>query len=131
MLSFEDAVIPKPSGIDTLVENFNTCQAGYNDLSQTDKEFFYWVNYSRQNPKRFYDSVVLPIIKIYPQLKGDNLQSLKNDLYTKMTLPLFSLNPILSKMAFSHSIDITSNNFSPSHSSSTVKLFKTVLKPLI
>ena len=124
MLSFQDAIIPKPKDIDTSVLNFNTKQPEFEKLSSVDKEFYYWVNYSRRNPNRFYDSVILPIVKVYPQLKGENLTSLKNDLGSKSFLPLLSLNLALEKMATEHSIDITSNNYSPSHNSSNGETFQ-------
>lgn len=119
MLSFENAAIPKPEAIDSFVENFNNSQPAINELNSNDKPFYYWVNYSRHNPRRFYDSVILPIVKIYPQLEGQDLESLKKDLYSDSSLPLLSLNSILIKMAKDHSVDITSNNFSPSHNSSS------------
>lgn len=123
MLSFQQANIPKPLLIDSEVNYFNVNQHEFNSLSSSDKEFFYWVNYSRKNPKRFYDSVILPIINVYPQLKGPNLISLKIDLYASSVLPLLSLNSILNNLAQQHANDITSKNLPPSHNSSNGRTF--------
>ncbi len=130
MLSFKEATIPKPSTVDTSVQNFNQSQLTFKKLSSTDQEFYYWVNYSRKNPKRFYDSVVLPIVNVYPQLRGQNLATLKIDLFSTSNLPLLSLNPALINLAKEHSVDITSNNASPSHTSSKGETFENRFKAL-
>ena len=118
MMTFQEATLPKPFVVDTLVEHFNSKQPGFSQLSISDKQFYYWVNYSRKNPKRFFDSVITPVAKLYPQLVGANLTSLKNDLFSSPVLPLLTLNILLIKMASEHAIDITSRNLSPSHNSS-------------
>lgn len=117
MLSFEEKIIPKPFLIDSKVFTFCSEQKNYKKLNFEEKEFYYWVNYSRNNPKLFFDSVILPIIKIYPQLQGDNLLSLKKDFSNINTLPLLVLNFTLTEMAKKHALDITSHNAIPSHNS--------------
>ena len=41
-------------------------------LNPTQKEWFYWTNYSRADPRRFWDSIVQPLLKEYPNLKNYN-----------------------------------------------------------
>src|ERR1044072_6257584 len=76
MLMFKDAEINKPKTINLKVKEWNETQPSFKYLSTKEKEFYYWVNYSRINPATFFDSVVTPIVKTYPQLKGNNLKTL-------------------------------------------------------
>jgi hypothetical protein len=122
-LMFKDVPIPHPKLIDTQVEQWNQSQPESKNLSTEEKQFYYWVNYSRNNPARFFDSVVLPIINVYPQLKGNNLKSLEADLRNLNSLPLLNLNNSLNQMAAAHSIDITKHNSPPSHSSTNGEKF--------
>ena len=123
MLMFKDAIIPHPRTVDDLVKKWNTQQEDYAKLSNREKEFFYWVNYSRLDPRRFFDSVVNTIVSIYPQLKGSNLESLRKDLSEVETLPLLALNKVLSRMAKDHALDIASHEAKPSHNSTSGESF--------
>ncbi|HEX5150320.1 MAG TPA: CAP domain-containing protein [Parafilimonas sp.] len=110
-----DTKIPGPQKTDKLVLEWNEKQLAEKTNSVQEQEFLYWVNYSRKNPSAFYDNAVTEIIKVYPQLKGKNLESLETDLKNSASLPMFEVNESLNKMAQSHSKDITSNNATPSH----------------
>ena len=110
-----DTKIPEPEKTDKQVLEWNRNQFVGKNNSTSEQEFLYWVNYSRKNPAEFYDDAIKEIIKVYPQLKGKNLESLETDLKNSASLPMFALNDNLTKMAQSHSRDITSNNASPSH----------------
>ena len=123
MLMFKDLPIPHPKAINQNVVKWNEEQQEYSRLSEREAQFYYWVNYSRNDPATFFDSAVMPIVGIYPQLKGQYLASLKSDLQTSMALPLLSLNADLIKMATSHAKDITNNNATPSHSSTNGQTF--------
>jgi Cysteine-rich secretory protein family len=116
-LMFKEAEIPKPKNIEQTVLKWNQSQVGFVNLSEKEQQVYYWVNYSRDNPATFFDSVVKPMVEVYPQLKGKNYESLESDLKSAQKLPLFSLNEDLAKMAAFHAIDITSHNASPSHNS--------------
>lgn len=116
-MSFEERPLPNLNLIDTAVSNFCFQQPDYQKLNKDEEKFYYWVNYSRKNPKKFYDSVILAMVKIYPQLQGSYLNSLKTDLLSFNSLPLLRLNPTLRIMAKEHSEEITSNDASPSHNS--------------
>jgi hypothetical protein len=110
-----DTKIPEPEKTDEQVLEWNKSQLVGKNNSPQEQEFLYWVNYSRKNPSEFYENAIKGIIKIYPQLKGKNLESLETDLKNSASLPMFTLNDNLNLMAQSHSRDITSNNASPSH----------------
>ncbi|MBS1744890.1 MAG: CAP domain-containing protein [Bacteroidetes bacterium] len=115
-LLFSDTTLPKPP-INEKIKSWNEHQPNFNKLKQKAKDFYYWVNFSRANPSKFYKEVVLPIVNIYPQLKGNNLNSLVIDLQNTGNLPLLSLSDTLIKMSQAHAIDITEHNSKPSHNS--------------
>lgn len=122
-VQLEAKPVPKPTKLDTAVANWNARQPGYNTLNQQAKDFFYWTNYSRANPKRFWDSVVAPALKTFPNLQGSYTQSLKADLYASPGLPLFKLNPILLKTSQAHASDIGLKQAPPGHISTNGESF--------
>jgi uncharacterized protein YkwD len=120
---FREAEIPRPAKVEETVVEWNEGQVGYKSLSSEEQQFYYWVNYSRQNPSRFFDSVIMPISQVYPQLKGKNMESLETDLKNSPSLSLLSLNDALIKMSASHAADITSTDAKPSHNSTDGETF--------
>jgi hypothetical protein len=123
VLFFKEAEIPKPTEMEKTIAKWNESQVGYKSLSSKEQQFYYWVNYSRQNPGQFFDSVIKPILQVYPQLKGKNLESLESDLKNSPPLPLFSLSDTLNRMAVFHAADITSKDAKPSHNSTNGETF--------
>lgn len=122
MLLFKDAALPTPN-IDPKVKSWGEGQPNFHKLSPTEQDFYYWVNYSRANPRRFLDSVVMPITELYPQLKGEYLESLRKDLLATDSLPLLVLNSALTQLAKNHAIDITAHDAEPSHTSTNGETF--------
>ena len=114
----KDKTVPLPTTVDSAVILWNSQQPGYSKLSEPVKEWYYWTNYARKNPELFWDSAAAPIIKAFPELLGKYSASLKEELYKRAPLPLFSLNPILIRTAQSHATDIAISNSKPSHNSS-------------
>lgn len=113
-----------PTTWDDSVVDFNKNQKGYSRLTNREKEYYYWINYSRRNPKRFWDSICVPIIKRQPALKNSKYAaSLKSDLYKTESLPLFRLNDTLITTAANHAKDIAKNHKSISHNSSNGTTF--------
>ncbi len=107
--------VPSPAIRDTVVDHWNLSQPKYETLPGQAKDFLYWVNYSRRNPKRFWDSIVSPILRVFPSLADSEAISLKADLFQTDPLPMFALNEILLQTAQLHASDIVNNNASPSH----------------
>ncbi|MFT4154158.1 CAP domain-containing protein [Parafilimonas sp.] len=122
-LMFPQTEIPKPQMNDQTILQWNENQPGYSSLSRLEKEFLYWVNYSRKNPRSFFENAIMPIVKIYPQLRGSNLNSLENDLKGSPSLTLLQLNPVLVRMSEFHARDITVSNANPSHNSTNGESF--------
>lgn len=102
---------------DKSVEEFNRISLEKHSLSSYQNEWFYWTNYSRTNPRRFWDSVIAPLIKVYPELEDSYSKSLKKDLYSIKSLPKLRPNRALLDMAQSHANALGSKKANPSHSS--------------
>lgn len=102
---------------DTSITVFNEEQKGYKKLNEMQKEFYYFTNYSRKNPKKFWDSVVAKVIAEFPEFKSSYSESLKKDLYASRPLPLLFLNDTLIQMATWLANDNMKSG-SPGHTSS-------------
>jgi hypothetical protein len=116
-MTFEEKALPNFNVENEAVLNFCKNQTSYKYLDEAGKEFYYLVNYSRSNPREFLEKVIMPIVSLYPQLKGDYFASLKADLLKTDSLPLLKLNDALIQMAENHSRDITFHSDKPSHTS--------------
>jgi len=112
-----------PTIIDFLNKN-----PGYNSLNPTLKEWFYWTNYSRNNPIGFWDSVVSPILKIYPDFKNSYTHSLEKDLNNTAPLPLVKPNLKLLNTSLSLAKELAAQNASPSHTSPSGATFPDRMK---
>lgn len=80
--------------------------SGFETLSDEQEEWFYWTNLSRQKPKFFFDSVIQPILKLYPKLESNYTKSLKIDLYALQHLALVIPNSKLLTLAQGHADDL-------------------------
>jgi uncharacterized protein YkwD len=77
------------------------------NLGSTIGEWFYWTNYSRHSPKAFWDSVVAPILQVYPQFNTSYATSLKKELYKNKRLPMLKPNQTLIRLAQAHANDLS------------------------
>ena len=109
--------VPKPITRDTATDNWNIAQPEYRNLTAGAKDVLYWTNYCRRQPMKFWDSVVVPILKAFPNLEGPESQSLKAAFQSTGSLPMFSLNTQLIKTAQNHAYDICKKPSPPSHTS--------------
>lgn len=96
----------------------------YKLLNAEEKEWVYWTNYSRLQPRAFWDSVVSPILKTYPNLVSGYSNSLKQDLYKGASLPILYPNKQLLNLAGSHAADLAKKHSSPSHTSTNGNSFQ-------
>jgi hypothetical protein len=116
MIELEVRPIPEPH-IDSVVENWNRSQPGYDKLPLQAKKLLYWTNYSRNNPKKFWDSAMVPLLAIFPPMNKQEAQSLKTDLLRAGSLPMFKLNDALINTAQLHASDIGNKKAALSHTS--------------
>ncbi len=109
--------VPKPVSRDTIADNWNLRLPAYHTLSDKAKDVLYWTNYCRNNPQKFWDTVMAPILAAFPKLQGPEAISLKADLLAAGKLPMFVLNDALLKTAQAHAADISRKPSPPSHTS--------------
>jgi hypothetical protein len=110
----------KDASLEAYVNKFPEAES----LTPDQKNWFYWTNYSRSNPARFWDSVVLPLIKIYPQFQNSNSVSLKKDLYNCKPLPLLKPNRTLATLAQQQASALADMKSAPSHTSPDGQTFQ-------
>lgn len=97
-------------------------------LSKLQREWFYWTNYSRENPRRFWDSVVFPLLKSFPALDNSYSQSLKKDLYKVQSLPFVKPNASLALVSGKLAKELASKKAAPSHTSPSGSTFEDRMK---
>lgn len=110
------------------VESYLSQFLEFKTSSREQKEWFYWTNYSRSNPRKFWDSIIVPIMEIYPSLKSSNANSLRKELYNSPPLPFFKPNSALINTAQQYSEDLSKNHSTPSHTSPTGVTFEDRMK---
>lgn len=97
-------------------------------LSSGEKEFFYWVNYMRMNPSRFYTECVVPFLKQFPEANGKEAKSLEKDLHASAKLSLLSFSLAASDAAKLHCADLALKQNGIGHNSSDGKNFSTRMR---
>ena len=102
----------------------------FSSLNSTQREWFYWTNYSRTNPRQFWDSVVEPILKVYPNFRNSYTASLKKDLYSAPSLPFVKPNDNLAHTAQSLAGSLASKHALPSHTSPSGETFENRMKSI-
>jgi len=121
-------VIPGRPSKDLSVELILQKDSGYRVLGPEEKEWFYWTNYSRSNPKRFWDSAVSPILAIFPTLVSPYTASLKTDLFNSNSISLLKTNDKLLRTSYTHASELASKSASPSHTSPSGSSFSDRMK---
>ena len=128
MIELEERTIPEPKTRDLVVDQWNQLQPGFDKLPVQAQEQLYWTNYARNNPQKFWDSVVTPVLTIFPPLNNSEARGLKADLLKAGKLSMFSLNDILIKTAQAHASDIAYKKAPLSHNSTNGMDFGTRMK---
>lgn len=100
------------------------------EMTKLTQDWFYWTNYSRAEPRKFYDSVVAPLLVAMPILKGPNATSLKKELYQSPALPMLRPNSDLKKVAEHFADEMTKRNASPSHNSPSGSTFQSRMESI-
>jgi len=109
---------------DTTIERVLNTHAAFLNLSPEEKAVVYWVNYARQNPKVFSNTILLPFLEQFPEAKSSYTRSLLSDLSTRSSLPALAPVKKLNDAAESHAKDLGLNQHSISHQSSKGESFK-------
>lgn len=110
--------------IDQKLLSFIESQPSYGSLAPKGKEFYYWTNFARANPKYFWDSIASAYLNYFPELKRSKYAySLKAALVTTKPLPYLKLNSTLISTAQGHADDICLNNGVFGHTSTDGRTF--------
>ena len=109
--------------IDANVGKYIERELSSSGLSKEEREFFYWVNYMRNNPALFYTNCVVPFLKQFPEANGKEAKSLEKDLRASSRLPLFSYSSAATDAAKIHCADLALKQSNIGHISSDGKNF--------
>lgn len=93
-------------------------------LSSEQKDWFYWTNLLRQKPRFFYDSIIQPVLNVYPSIESEYSKSLKKELYASPSLPVIVPNSKLTSLSQGHADDLARYKKSPSHNSTNGQSFQ-------
>ncbi len=101
------------------LELLNQLEKSPNYLSSSDleKDFIYWTNFARLNPKSFCDSVLIPFLNEQPSTKGEAANQLIKELNRGKELPILLPDVILSHSSREHAKDLSNRKGEISHSS--------------
>ena len=97
-------------------------------LTEEEKQFFYWSNYLRENPKGFYAGVISPFLASFPEAKGREAESLKRELLALSPLSKYRFSSQLADLAFEHCSDLADNSQQISHTDSKGRTFSQRMK---
>jgi hypothetical protein len=128
VIELEEKRVPEPITRDSVVDQWNQSQPGYQKLPNEAKQLLYWTNYARNNPAKFWDSAIAPVLAVFKPLNVSEAISLKKDLLRVGKLPMFVLNETLVATAQSHASDIGGKKAPLSHTSTNGADFGTRIK---
>ena len=97
-------------------------------LTEEEKRFFYWSNFLRQYPKRFYLEVIDAFLKEFPEAKGREAESLRKELLGLSSLPRFRYSSHLADLSLEHANDLSENSNQISHIDSKGRSFAQRMK---
>lgn len=127
-IELEERHVPEPATRDSVVDQWNQSQPGFQKLPNEARQLLYWTNYARHNPEKFWDSAVTPVLRIFKPLNVPESESLKKDLLKTGSLPMFVLNEKLAGTAQSHASDIGTRKAPPGHNSTNGLDFSSRMK---
>jgi Cysteine-rich secretory protein family len=123
-LTLQDKPFEFKHAYDTALLHQLEANSFYKELTVNEKELFYWTNYFRQNPKRFYEQIVKEFLYQFPEAKSGYSRSLEADIQKAPTsLPLFIPDNGLLKTSKEHAMDLAKRGNIISHNSSNGKSF--------
>lgn len=124
VLTLQDKPFVLKLSIDSGVYKSIRSTSSFRLLSQPEQESLYWINYFRQNPRRFWNLVMKEFLLQFPEAKSPYTRSLEADiLKAAQTLPLLLPDSGLIQMASVHSADLRKRNGIINHTSSGGKTF--------
>ena len=124
VLTLRDKPFEFTAAIDSVLYKSMSASKIFNVFSQREQESLYWVNYFRQNPRRFWNTVMKEFLLQFPEAKSSFTRSLETDIMkAPQSLPLLLPDSGLIRMAATHAADLKKRNGIISHTSSTGRSF--------
>lgn len=120
--TIEDKPFPTPSWTDPQVKEQVRKQVDGKGLTAQEISFYLWCNMLRKSPATFYEKVMIPFLKQFPEAKGREAESLAVDLGSAERLPLFEFSQLARDAAKEHAADL-SRTTKLSHNSSDGRSF--------
>lgn len=90
-----------------------------------EKSFFYWSCFLRRYPEKFLKEIIIPFTAKFPEVNGEEAESLKQDLKDLRPLSIFSFNKLLRDASFEHASDLSKKSGPISHTGSDGRGFST------
>jgi hypothetical protein len=97
-------------------------------LTEEEKRFFYWSNFLRQYPKRFYLEIIDAFLKEFPEAKSREAESLKKELLALSSLSKYRFSSQLADLSLEHANDLSENSNQISHIDSKGRSFAQRMK---
>ena len=120
--TIENKPLPVPSWTDTQVKEQVRRQVDGKGFSAQEISFYLWCNMMRRNPTAFFEKVMIPFLREFPEAKGKESESLEADLRSIDRLPLFEFSQLARDAAKEHAMDL-SHSTKLSHNSSDGRSF--------
>lgn len=126
--SLQDKRFSPPITIDQELMDYVSEQTKGRGLTEEEKRFFYWSNFLRQYPKRFYLEIIEAFLKEFPEAKGREAESLKKELLALSSLPKYRFTGLLADLSREHANDLAENSNQISHNDSKGRSFAQRMK---
>lgn len=126
--SLQDKPFSVAIPVDTELMEYVLSQIKGRGLTEEEKQFYYWSNYLRENPKRFYTDVISPFLASFPEAKGKEAESLKRELLALSPLSRYRFSSLLADLAFEQAADLAENSNQISHIDSRGRSFAQRMK---
>lgn len=97
-------------------------------LTEQEKQFFYWSNFLRLYPKRFYTDIIGAFLSSFPEAKGKESESLKKELLSLAPLSRYKFSIQLADLALEHASDLSEHANQISHVDSKGRTFAQRMK---
>jgi hypothetical protein len=126
--SLQDKKFSPAVEVDQQLLEYVNAQTKGRGLAEQEIQFFYWSNFLRLYPKRFYTDIIGAFLSSFPEAKGKEAESLKKEL---LSLPPLSRNRFsvqLADLALEHASDLSDNANQISHVDSKGRNFAQRMK---
>ena len=102
---------------DTVINDWIKAESRGRVLTLEETTFFYWVNFVRKNPISFRDFILVPFISQFPEVEGDESQTLLNDLSNADEKDMLRLSSALTSLSRDHAKDLVYRKGKLTHNS--------------